>query len=77
MWWLARGADYPDPQDWLTLQFDKGAPNNNWNYGQNISTNASTQQATQQQMEQADTTRDTTARMSLYNQAEQQVVHDI
>ncbi len=77
MWWLAWGADYPDPQDWLTLQFDKAAPNNNWNYGQNISTNASTQQATQQQMEQADTTLDTTARMSLYNQAEQQVVNDV
>jgi oligopeptide transport system substrate-binding protein len=77
MWALAWGADYPDPQDWLTLQFDKGAPNNNMNYGQNISANASTQQQMQQLMEQADTTLDTNTRMPMYNQAEQQLVNDV
>src|SRR5204863_414472 len=30
-------AEYPDPQDWLTRQFDSGVPNNNMNYGQNTS----------------------------------------
>ena len=34
-WGIAWIADYPDPQDWTTLQFDKGVPNNNINYGQN------------------------------------------
>src|SRR5205085_5794909 len=36
-WLTVWVADYPDPQDWLTLQFDKGVPNNNTNYGQNNS----------------------------------------
>jgi oligopeptide transport system substrate-binding protein len=77
MWELAWGADYPDPQDWLTLQFDKAAPNNSWNYGQNGSADAAQQVATQQLMEQADVTLDQTTRMQLYNKAEQQLVNDV
>jgi peptide/nickel transport system substrate-binding protein/oligopeptide transport system substrate-binding protein len=77
MWSLGWIADYPDPQDWLTLQFDKGAPNNQWNYGQNNSTDAAQQQATQKLMEQADANMDATSRMQQYNQAEQQLVNDV
>ena len=77
MWELAWGADYPDPQDWLTLQFDKYAPNNDWNYGQNGSSDAAQQQQVQQQLEQADVTLDQTTRMQMYNTAEQQLVNDV
>ena len=49
-WGLAWVAEYPDPQDWLTRQFDKGVPNNNMNYGQNSSNNASQQQSIQAQL---------------------------
>ena len=77
MWWAAWGADYPDPQDWTTLQFDKYAPNNEWNYGQNGSTNAAQQQLNQQKMEQADVTSDQTTRFQMYNQSEQQLVNDV
>jgi peptide/nickel transport system substrate-binding protein/oligopeptide transport system substrate-binding protein len=77
MWWIAWIADYPDPQDWLTLQFDSGAQNNNANYGQNKSPDASVQQQTQQIMEQADVNPDQTTRMQQYNKAEQQLVNDV
>jgi len=70
-------ADYPDPQDWITLQFDKGTASNNQNYGQNHSTDAAQQQAQQQQMEQADAMNDQTARMKAYNAIEQQLVNDV
>jgi peptide/nickel transport system substrate-binding protein/oligopeptide transport system substrate-binding protein len=33
--YAAWGADYPDAQDFLTLQFAKDSPNNQTNYGQN------------------------------------------
>jgi peptide/nickel transport system substrate-binding protein/oligopeptide transport system substrate-binding protein len=77
MWWLAWAADYPDPQDWTTLQFDKAAPNNSWNYGQNGSPDAAQQVATQQLLEQADGTLDQTTRLQMYNTAEQQLVNDV
>src|SRR6266568_2642843 len=76
-WRLGWIADYPDPQDWLTLQFDKGVPNNAWNYGQNNSADAAQQQATQKLMEQADVNPDQNARLQQYNQAEQQLVDDV
>lgn len=76
MWYLGWLSDYPDPQDWLTLQFAKGAPNNAWNYGQNLSSAAAAQQQIQTIMDQADA--DLTAnRMSLYNQAEESLVNDV
>jgi len=70
-------ADYPDPQDWLTLQFDAGVPNNNMNYGQNHSSNASIQQATQALLHQADTNPNEAERLQQYMKAEQQLVDDV
>jgi len=77
MWWGAWSADYPDAQDWLTLQFDKSAQNNNDNYGQNNSSDAATQQKMQQLMEQADQNLNDASRMQQYHQAEQQLVDDV
>lgn len=77
MWAAAWGADYPDPQDWLTLQFGKGAPNNQWNYGQNLSSAAPAQQKLQDQLLQADVEQNTSLRMASYNLAEQQLVNDV
>ncbi len=77
MWAAAWGADYPDPQDWITLQFDKNAPNNQWNYGQNLSSTATAQQQLQVQMGQADVAQNPTTRFSMYNRIEQQLVNDV
>jgi peptide/nickel transport system substrate-binding protein/oligopeptide transport system substrate-binding protein len=77
MWAYGWLADYPDPQDWLTLQFAKGSDNNSMNYGQNRSTNATVQQQTQQAMEQADTEQDPVSRLQQYNKAEQQLINDV
>ena len=77
MWGIAWIADYPDPQDWTTLQFDNGAPNNNMNYGQNSSSNSSTQQSIQKQLEAADSAPNGAARIQQYNTAEQQLVNDV
>ena len=68
-------ADYPDPYDWTTLQFDKGAAQNGMNFGQNKGPDAAAQQALQQQMEQADVMQDPTARLQAYNSIEQQLVN--
>ncbi len=77
MWKIDWYADYPDAQDWITLQFDKGQSSNNSNYGQNTSADASDQQALQPQMETADGTLDQVARMKLYNQIEQKLINDV
>ena len=62
--WL---ADYPDPQDWLTLQFSGGANNSNNFSDVNLpDLNALLQQADVQQ--------DQTKRFQMYNQAEQQII---
>jgi peptide/nickel transport system substrate-binding protein/oligopeptide transport system substrate-binding protein len=76
-WGIAWIADYPDPQDWTTLQFGAGAPYNQINYGQNHSANAAQQQQTQQLMASADVNPDQASRMQQYNQAEQQLVNDV
>jgi oligopeptide transport system substrate-binding protein len=76
-WGLAWVGEYPDPQDWLTLQFDNGAPNNNMNYGQNASATSTQQQGTQQQLEAADANMQSAARLRTYQQAEQQLVNDV
>lgn len=76
MWRNSWSADYPDPQDWTSLQFTPNSPNNE-NYGQNNSTDAAQQQATQQLMAKADGMSDPVARMQLYNQIEQQLVNDV
>jgi peptide/nickel transport system substrate-binding protein/oligopeptide transport system substrate-binding protein len=59
-------ADYPDPQDWLTLQFGPGATNNTGNV--HIP-------AADALMTQADANLDPTTRFSQYNQAEQLLVN--
>lgn len=77
MWLGGWGADYPDPQDWITLQFGQGAPYNEFNYGNNNGTTAAQQQALQKQMEAADVMTDPTARTDAYNKLEQQLVNDV
>jgi oligopeptide transport system substrate-binding protein len=71
MWLLGWIADYPDPQDWLSLQFDKTSPYNASNYQDGGGYSA------WKLMGQADVEQDQTKRMSLYNQAEQQLVNDV
>ena len=71
------GADYPDPQDFLTLQFDKTSTNNNTNYGQNKVSDAADQQANQQAMEAADVNPDSASRLTQYQDAEQKLVTDV
>jgi oligopeptide transport system substrate-binding protein len=77
MWYIGWIADYPDPQDWTSLQFAKASPNNNVNYGQNSTSDATQQQQAQQQLAQADVTANATQRLQMYNQAEQQLVNDV
>jgi peptide/nickel transport system substrate-binding protein/oligopeptide transport system substrate-binding protein len=70
-------ADYPDPQDWITLQFDKvsNGASNSMSFGQNKGPDAAAQQALQQQMEQADVNQDPKAREQAYWSIEQQLVN--
>lgn len=70
-------ADYPDPQNWLTLLFDGGSPKNAGNYGQNHTSNAIQQQANQRLLEQADVNQNPTERLKQYNQAEQALINDV
>lgn len=77
MWGLAWVGEYPDPQDWLSLQFAKGVPNNNMNYGQNLGNTAAQQQLVQQQLDTADTTTPEDARLQSYQKEEQQLVNDV
>jgi oligopeptide transport system substrate-binding protein len=76
-WAIGWIADYPDPQDWTTLQFGKGQQYNQINYGQNNSADAAQQQQTQQALEAADVNPDQTSRLQAYNQAEQLLVNDV
>src|SRR5581483_9759237 len=76
MWAIGWIADYPDPEDWTTLQFGVGSANDNINYGQNTSSDITQQQQIQQQLAQADSDLGTD-RMSLYNRAEEQLVNDV
>lgn len=65
IWEIAWIADYPDPQDWLSLQFMTGAPNNSEGYSD------ATLDST---LKKADAEQNVATRMKLYNQAEQTVV---
>ncbi len=76
-WWLGWIADYPDPQDWTSLQFAKGVPNNAYNYGQNSGANSAAQQKNQQLLATADSNTNSTERLQQYNTAEQQLVNDV
>jgi peptide/nickel transport system substrate-binding protein/oligopeptide transport system substrate-binding protein len=77
MWGIAWIADYPDAQDWTTLQFDNGSAQNNMNYGQNKSSDAAMQQQIQKTLEQADGNPNASSRTTQYQQAEQQLVNDV
>lgn len=70
-------ADYPDPQDWTSLQFCNGCAQNGMNYGQNHSTDAAEQQQVQQELAQADVAPLGNARLQMYEKAEQQLVNDV
>ena len=70
-------ADYPDPQDWTTLQFDKGAAQNGMCFGQNHGPDAAAEQVVQTQLEAADMNGNPTARYAAYNTAEQVLVNDV
>jgi ABC-type oligopeptide transport system substrate-binding subunit len=60
-------ADYPDPHDWLSLQWESGALNNNVHY----------QNPTFDKLVQAaDVTRNPKLRMAKYNAAQQVLVND-
>ena len=74
MWLGGWGADYPDPQDWITLQFGAGQPYNQFNFGNNNGSTAPQQRDLQKQMEAADVMTDPTARAHAYNKLEQQLV---
>jgi len=76
-WNIGWITDYPDPQDWTTLQFCKGCGQNGMNYGQNTTSDAAAQQAVQQQLLQADAAAPGNARYTMYNTAEQQLVNDV
>ncbi len=77
LWGLAWVGEYPDPRDWLSLQFGRGTVNNNMNYGQNVTADAAKQQATQQALDNADANFQAEARIQSYQQAEQQLVNDV
>ncbi|QBD79937.1 peptide ABC transporter substrate-binding protein [Ktedonosporobacter rubrisoli] len=77
IWALYWQSDYPDPQDWLTLLFDKGSAKNAFNYGQNNSPQNAQQQQMQKLMEEADANPDQAARLKQYNEAEQALVNDV
>lgn len=77
MWGLAWVGEYPDLQDWLSLQFGRGSTNNNMNYGENSSATAALQQETQKTLEQADASQNGPARLQSYQRAEQQIINDV
>jgi oligopeptide transport system substrate-binding protein len=77
MWAYGWQADYPDPQDWLTVFFGTGQDYNNNNYGDKRNENAAEEQAVQRQLAAADIEQDSAKRASLYNDAEQKLINDI
>lgn len=77
MWLGGWIADYPDPQDWITLQFGIGQPYNEFNYGNNPGATAQQQRDLQHQMVAADVMTDKAARAQAYNKIEQQLVNDV
>lgn len=65
-WYLGWVADYPDPQDWLSLQFHSNLPSN---------ASGVNDPDLDALMDKADREQDTKARMSDYNQIEQDVIN--
>jgi oligopeptide transport system substrate-binding protein len=76
LWYGVWGADYPDPQDWLSNFFGKGASENYANYGQNNSATATQQQAIQAELARADADQNQAERLQLYQDAEQKIIND-
>lgn len=79
IWVSGWGADFPDPEDWISLQFAPNQSNNAVNFGQNDSAQVKDQQAAQALMAKADLMHGTSAaalaaRAKAYNQIEQQLV---
>ncbi len=70
-------ADYPDAQDWTTLQFAPDQANNQTNYGQNKSSNAASQVQVQKELASADVEKNATQRLAMYNDAEQKLINDV
>jgi peptide/nickel transport system substrate-binding protein/oligopeptide transport system substrate-binding protein len=70
-------SDYPDEQDFTTLQFSDGSPNNATNYGQNNATDAAQQVQVQKELSAADVERNSSKRADMYNDAEQKLVNDV
>lgn len=66
-WYLGWVADYPDPQDWLSLQFHSGLPTN---------FSGVNDHDLDALMDKADKELDPKVRMSYYNQVEQNVVNN-
>ncbi|HET8910952.1 MAG TPA: peptide ABC transporter substrate-binding protein [Ktedonobacteraceae bacterium] len=79
MWLLGWAADYPDPQDWLTLQFGPGQQNNSSNYAaKSLAQDVlSRQQITQRLMVRADAEKNVLTRMSDYAKVEQALINDV
>ncbi|HEX9038120.1 MAG TPA: peptide ABC transporter substrate-binding protein [Ktedonobacterales bacterium] len=68
MWLIGWIADYPDPQDWLTIQFETNGPDNS----EGIS-----ERNLDKIMQAADIESDPVKRMQMYNQAEQIAVNEV
>jgi len=77
LWYNGWTVDYPDPQNWTSLQFGKGSVWNAINYGQNQSAGASAQQQVQADLLKADALQDPQQRLKAYQDAEQQLVNDV
>ncbi|GHO46254.1 peptide ABC transporter substrate-binding protein [Ktedonospora formicarum] len=77
MWVVDWIADYPDPQDWTSLLFGAGSPNNQSNYGLGNTKNVAVQKQMQDLMVKADENQNTADRLKQYNQIEQQLVNDV
>lgn len=60
-------ADYPDPQDWLSLQFLPGSPINTGNVSDSVANDL---------MNRCDVEQDQATRLQLANQAEQKLVNE-
>nr|MBA2678914.1 hypothetical protein [Ktedonobacteraceae bacterium] len=77
LWCSEWTIDYPDPQNWTTLQFAKDSAWNASNYGQNQSDAAASQQQVQADLLKADTLQDPQQRLKMYQDAEQKLVNDV
>jgi peptide/nickel transport system substrate-binding protein/oligopeptide transport system substrate-binding protein len=76
-WFAGWLADYPDPQDWLSVFFGKNGDYNNNNYGDPHNKDAAKQQQVQAGLDQADRELDATKRTHEYNQLEQTLINDV